>query len=94
VLTKLSDEKAETSGAMAEAARQARATFGDMAEAALPTLGIVGATARDLGIDIGAHPKALLDAHSASFCDGTIALHNEDGIPRRGLGTIVRFSNL
>jgi AAA domain, putative AbiEii toxin, Type IV TA system/Overcoming lysogenization defect protein-like, TOPRIM domain len=88
VLTKLSDEKAETSGAMAEAARQARATFGDMAEKQLSvTLGIVGDTARDLGIDIGAHPKALLDAHSVSFSGGTIALHNEDGIPLRGLGT-------
>jgi putative ATP-dependent endonuclease of the OLD family len=88
VLTKISDEKAETSGAMAEAARQARTTFGDIAEKQLSvTLEIVGGTARDLGIDIGAYPKALLDAHSVSFSGGTIALHNEDGIPLRGLGT-------
>jgi AAA ATPase-like protein len=32
VLTKLSDEKAETSGALADAARQARLAFGDIAE--------------------------------------------------------------
>lgn len=88
VLTKLSDEKAETSGALADAARQARLAFGDIADKQLATtLGIVGDTARDLGIDIGKHPKALLDAHSVSFSGGTIALHNEDGIPLRGLGT-------
>jgi putative ATP-dependent endonuclease of OLD family len=88
VLTKLSDEKAETSGALAEAARQARVTFGNIAESQLTTtLEIVGSTARDLGIDIGTHPKALLDAHSVSFSGGTIALHNEVGIPLRGLGT-------
>jgi putative ATP-dependent endonuclease of OLD family len=88
VLTKLSDEKAETSGALADAARQARLTFGDIAEKQLAeTLAIVGTTARDLGIDIGKYPKALLDAHSVSFSGGTIALHNEAGIPLRGLGT-------
>jgi putative ATP-dependent endonuclease of OLD family len=88
VLTKLSDEKAETSGALADAARQARLAFGDIADKQLAeTLDIVGTTARDLGIDIGKHPKALLDAHSVSFSGGTIALHNEAGIPLRGLGT-------
>jgi putative ATP-dependent endonuclease of OLD family len=88
VLTKLSDEKAETSGALADAARQARLAFGDIADKQLAeTLSIVGTTARDLGIDIGKHPKALLDAHSVSFSGGTIALHNEAGIPLRGLGT-------
>ena len=88
VLTKLSDEKVETSGALAEAARQARVAFGGIAGTQLRgTLEIVGDTARNLGIDIGAHPEALLDAHSVSFSGGTIALHNEAGIPLRGLGT-------
>jgi putative ATP-dependent endonuclease of OLD family len=88
VLAKLSDEKVETSGALADAARQARLAFGDIADKQLATtLGIVGDTARELGIDIGKHPRALLDAHSVSFSGGTIALHNEDGIPLRGLGT-------
>jgi putative AbiEii toxin of type IV toxin-antitoxin system/OLD-like protein len=88
VLTKLSDEKAEMSGALADAARQARIAFGDLAERQLAgTLDIVGNTAQDLGIDIGKHPKALLDAHSVSFSGGTIALHNAEGIPLRGLGT-------
>jgi hypothetical protein len=88
VLTKLSDEKAETSGALADAARQARIAFGDLAEKQLAgTLEIVGNTARDLGIDIARHPKALLDAHSVSFSGGTIALHDVMGVPLRRLGT-------
>jgi putative ATP-dependent endonuclease of the OLD family len=88
VLTKLSDEKAETSGALAEAARTARNAFGDIAEKQLSaTLGIVAETARELGIDVGKSPKALLDAHSVSFSGGTISLHSEAGVPLRGLGT-------
>jgi putative ATP-dependent endonuclease of OLD family len=88
VLTKLSDEKAETSGALAEAARTARNAFGDLAEKQLTaTLTIVAETAHDLGIDVGKSPTALLDAHSVSFSGGTISLHNEDGVPLRGLGT-------
>jgi hypothetical protein len=88
VLTRLSDEKAETSGALADAARQARITFGDLAEKQLSkTLDMVAEVARYLGINIGAKPKALLDAHSVSFSGGTIALHNETGVPLRGLGT-------
>lgn len=88
VLTKLSDEKAETSGVLAEAARSARNAFGDIAEKQLSvTLGIVAETARDLGIDVGKSPKALLDAHSVSFSGGTISLHSEAGVPLRGLGT-------
>jgi putative ATP-dependent endonuclease of OLD family len=88
VLTRLSDEKAETSGALAEAARQARIAFGDLAEKQLAgTLDMVANTARELGIDVGKRPKALLDAHSVSFSGGTIALHNDAGVPLHGLGT-------
>jgi putative ATP-dependent endonuclease of OLD family len=88
VLAKLSDEKVEASGALADAARQARIAFGDLAEKQLVgTLQLVGDAARELGIEIGKHPRALLDAHSVSFTGGTIALHNEAGIPLRGLGT-------
>jgi putative ATP-dependent endonuclease of OLD family len=88
VLTKLSDEKAETSGALADAARQARIAFGDLAEKQLAgTLEIVSNTARDLGVNVGKNARALLDAHSVSFSGGTIALHNDVGVPLRGLGT-------
>nr|WP_226584553.1 AAA family ATPase [Acuticoccus sediminis] len=46
----------------------------------------MAATARELGIPIGENIKAMLDAHSVSFSGGTISLHDEGGIPLRGLG--------
>jgi hypothetical protein len=88
VLNRVSEERADTSAALVKAARDARAVFGDQAEAQLgETLAIVAATAKDLGIPIGENVKAMLDAHSVSFSGGTISLHDEDGIPLRGLGT-------
>lgn len=87
VLNRLSDERADASAALAKAARDARATFGDEAEGQLgETLDIVTDTARELGIPIGDSVKAMLDAHSVSFSGGTISLHDEDGVPLRGLG--------
>jgi putative ATP-dependent endonuclease of OLD family len=88
VLNRISEERADTSAALAKAAREARAVFGDQAEEQLgETLAIVTETARELGISIGDNVKAMLDAHSVSFSGGTISLHDEDGIPLRGLGT-------
>ena len=43
-------------------------------------------TAAELGIQVGDRVKAMLDAHSVSFSGGTISLHDEDGVPLRGLG--------
>jgi putative ATP-dependent endonuclease of the OLD family len=87
VLNRLSEEKADTSAALAKAAREARSAFGDQADAQLgETLGIVAATAKELGIPVGEKLKAMLDAHSVSFGGGTVSLHNEDGIPLRSLG--------
>ncbi len=88
VLNRVSEERADASAALAKAARDARAAFGDQAQGQLgETLSIVATTAKELGIPIGENIKALLDAHSASFSGGTISLHDEDGIPLRGLGT-------
>lgn len=87
VLNRLSEERPEMAEALANAARNARATFGDLAEAQLgDTLRIVEATAQSLGIPVGEGLKAMLDAHSASFSGGTIALHGADGVPLRALG--------
>ena len=70
-----------------QAARDARDTFGDDAGPQLAeTLRIVGEAAKELGIDVGDKVRALLDAHAATFTGGTIALHNEQGVPLRGLG--------
>jgi hypothetical protein len=88
VLNRLSEQRAEISAALAKAARDAREAFGDEAQEQLgETLGIVAETAKKLGISIGENIKAELDAHSVSFSGGTISLHDEDGIPLRGLGT-------
>ena len=87
VLNRISEERADASAALVEAAREARATFGGGAQAELgETLGIVAATAEELGIPIGQDIQALLDAHSVSFSGGTISLHDENGVPLRGLG--------
>jgi len=40
-----------------------------------------------LGISVGAAPQALLDAHAVSIGEGAIALHDQDGVPLRALGT-------
>lgn len=87
VLNRLSEEKADTSAALAKAARQARSAFGDEADAQLgKTLGIVATTAKELGIPVGEKLKAMLDIHSASFSGGTVSLHGETGIPLKSLG--------
>ena len=87
VLNRISEERADASAALVKAARDARSAFGDQAEQQLgEALGIVTTTAQELGVNIGAKAKALLDSHSVSFGGGTISLHNESGIPLRGLG--------
>lgn len=87
VLNKLTNEEADASAALVKAARDARVAFGDEAQEKLrDTLEIVAATAKELGIPIGDDIKAMLDAHSVSFSGGTISLHDEDGIPLKGLG--------
>ena len=87
VLNRVSEERADASAALAKAARNARAAFGDQAQDQLgETLGIVSATAMELGIPVGENIKAMLDARSVSFSGGTISLHDEGGVPLRGLG--------
>jgi len=87
VLNRVSEERADASAALARAGRDARAAFGDGAQAQLSgTLAIVVETAKKLGIAIGEHVRAMLDAHSVSFSGGTIALHDEYGVPLRSLG--------
>ncbi len=88
VLNRVSEERADASAELASVARTVRAAFGDGAEAQLgETLGIVTGTARELGVPVGESVKAMLDAHSVSLSGGTISLHDEDGVPLRGLGT-------
>ncbi len=86
VLNRLSEERADASTALAQAARDVRKTFGDQAEKQLEqTIKIVEATARELGISTG-DLKAMLDVHSASLTGNTVCLHDEAGVPLRKLG--------
>jgi putative ATP-dependent endonuclease of the OLD family len=87
VLNSISEERADASSALAKAARDARTAFGVEVQDQLgETLGIVAATANELGIQVGEKVNAMLDANSVSFSEGTISLHDDEGIPLRGLG--------
>jgi len=88
VLNRISEERADASAAFVAAARDARTTFGELAQQQLAgALDIVGQTARELGVGIGGRARALLDVHGVTFSGGSIALHNEGGVPLHGLGT-------
>lgn len=87
VLNRLSEERPEVGAELFAAARLAREEFGDAAEKYLAqALGTVTSTATNLGISVGEKARALLDAHSASFGDGAISLHDDGGVPLRNLG--------
>ncbi|MDC7684880.1 AAA family ATPase [Asticcacaulis sp. BYS171W] len=87
ILNRLSDEKPDMAAALADAARNARVAFGDIADAQFrETLQIVTQTAGELGISLDGELKAMLDAHAISFNGGTIALHGANGVPLRALG--------
>jgi hypothetical protein len=88
VLNRLSDDPIRLGPQLAEAARQARISFGKASSDPLKAvLDEVVKVASSLGIPIGKHAQALLDAHSVSIGDGAVALHDEAGIPLRSLGT-------
>lgn len=87
VLNRVSDERANASAAIAQAAREARTAFGDGAKEQLAqALGATKQAADRLGVPVGGEVQALLDAHAVSFNGGTISLHDANGVPLRGLG--------
>lgn len=88
VLHRLADETVDVSAALATVSRDARASFGSHADVQLrKTLDIVHRSANEVGIDLGAVAKALLDAQAVSLVGGSISLHDEQGIPLSTLGT-------
>lgn len=87
VLNRLTDEKADKSATLVKTARDARAAFGDRAEARLiETLNLVGRIAADLGIPVAGGARALLDTASVSFSGGTVSLHDGRGVPLCAMG--------
>jgi len=88
VLNRLTEERPDLGAKLANAARQARASFGGQADVQLAeTLKIVTQKANELGVPVGGNTQALLDAHAVSIGDGAIALHDAAGVPLRSLGT-------
>ncbi|MEH8116641.1 AAA family ATPase [Aeromonas allosaccharophila] len=88
VLNRLTEERPDLGAELANAARQARTSFGGQAGVQLAeTLQIVTQKASDLGVPVGGNTQALLDAHAVSIGDGAIALHDAAGVPLRSLGT-------
>lgn len=87
VLNRIADVRPAAAAALADAARQARATFGDAAAPEVAdTIALVRGVAQQVGV-IGAEAAAaLLDAHGVGFGAGSIALHDGDGVPLRNLG--------
>lgn len=87
ILNKLAEIPSGAGGALADAARKARAEFGTAALTQVQdALDIVHAVAEKAGISGALEATALLDAHGISFSGGTIALHDKDGVPLRNLG--------
>ncbi|MFT2792730.1 ATP-dependent nuclease [Serratia sp. T13T92] len=88
VLNRLTEERPNLGAELANAARQARTSFGGQAGVQLAaTLQIVTQKANELGVPVGGSTQALLDAHAVSIGDGAIALHDSTGVPLRSLGT-------
>jgi len=86
VLNRLSKDRAKASAALASAGRLARDSFkGKADEEVKTTLSIVSEVGDEIGVDVG-DVQALLDVQGLSFTGGTIAVHDEDGIPLRNLG--------
>lgn len=87
VLNRLSDEKPDASAILLEAARAAREQFGTSAKGQLAdALATVKKVADELGIGEGVEFRAELEAHSVSMSAGTISLHDDTGVPTRGMG--------
>lgn len=88
ILNRLTEDTPNLGADLAQAAREARSSFSNRAgDHFSGTLDVVNRTATDLGIPVGGSTQALLDAHSVSIGDGAIALHDDNGVPLRSLGT-------
>ncbi|NQZ14778.1 MAG: AAA family ATPase [Alphaproteobacteria bacterium] len=87
VLGKISTDTTQASVALAAAARQARKAFADEGcEGVDDILTASQRIANDMGILVGA-VNALLDVRGVTFSGGAIALHEEDHVPMKSLGS-------
>lgn len=88
LLSRLASDLPDISAALADAARDARRSFGDRTGPELrESLASLSDAARQLGIPVGDGLKAMLDAESVSLGRGAVALHTSAGVPLQCLGT-------
>lgn len=88
LLSRLTDDVPDATGALAVAAREARKAFGERTSPQLQeTLDTLTGAARGLGIRVGDGLTAMLDAESITLGRGAIALHTSAGVPLQCLGT-------
>jgi len=86
ILNQVSNERADASTILTNAAREARKSFGDTAKGQVgEALSLVETIAKSLGIS-ASDITAMLDTQSMSFSGGTISLHDGHGVPLRNLG--------
>lgn len=87
VLNRIAEVRPAAGAALADAARQARAAFGNAAAGEVAdTIDMVRNVAGQVGVAGAEEAEALLDAHGVSFSAGSIALHDGSGVPLRNLG--------
>ena len=87
VLGKLSSDKTQASAALAAASRQARAAFAQQGcDGVDDVLATSKAIANNMGIAVD-QDHALLDVKGVTFSGGAIALHDEDQVPLKNLGS-------
>lgn len=87
VLNKISEERADASKELSNAARELREAFNEKETEELEEpLAVITKAALQLGVPVGASVRALIDAGSVTFSGGAISLHDQDGVPLRALG--------
>lgn len=87
VLGKLSTDATQASAALAGASRQARQAFADQGcEGVEPVLEASKRIADAMGIRVE-EVRALLDVRGVTLSGGAIALHDEDHVPMKSLGS-------
>lgn len=87
VLGKISTDRTQASAALAAAARQARQAFANEGCAGVDDILTKSQRiANDMGVPVGA-VNALLDVRGVTFSGGAIALHEDDHVPMKSLGS-------
>ncbi|MGY4230399.1 putative ATP-dependent endonuclease of OLD family [Bradyrhizobium sp. USDA 4503] len=87
ILNKLGSQRPDAGKALAAARKQARIAFIDSTKGTFDdVLEVVSEVAKELAVDVGIRPKAILDTGEVAIATGSVALHDADEIPLHALG--------